>query len=129
MSAILADAYRAGVIPSPTWDLSPDRDLRAVVAELVEYLSESDNLALVRALTVAAAADSADSATLYELLTKPTHDLLVEKILAASVAHQGRVVDAVAGADAILGALLFRALTNVPPSTDYATRIVDSILF
>lgn len=128
MSAILADAYRAGVIPSPTWDLSPDHDLRAVVVVLVEYFSQSDNLALVRALTVAAAADSTDSATLYELLTKPTHDLLVEKIQAASDAKQGRATDAVASADAILGALLFRALTDAPPSSDYATRIVDSIL-
>jgi AcrR family transcriptional regulator len=91
-------------------------DLRSWLDEHAEFLAEPPNAALVRALIAAAAASSADGAALYQQLSAPQHAGLTTRLRQAVDAEQIRAetdVDAVA--DALIGTLLFHALTHVSP--------------
>jgi AcrR family transcriptional regulator len=91
-------------------------DLRSWLDEHAEFLAEPPNAALVRALIAAAAASSADGAALYQQLSAPQHAGLMTRLRQAVDAGQIRTeTDLDAVADALIGTLLFHALTHVSP--------------
>ncbi|WP_348786492.1 helix-turn-helix domain-containing protein [Leifsonia sp. NPDC080035] len=83
-------------------------------------LATPDSAALVRALTAAAAADADESEKLYTQLTKPAHAQLADLLEAAGGSERA---DAELLADALLGALLFRALTRASIDDAYTARL------
>jgi len=91
-------------------------DLRSWLDEHAEFLAEPPNAALVRALIAAAAASSADGAALYQQLSAPQHAGLMTRLRQAVDAGQIRTeTDLDAVADALIGTLLFHALTHMSP--------------
>ena len=91
-------------------------DLRSWLDEHAEFLAEPPNAALVRALIAAAAASSADGAALYQQLSAPQHAGLLTRLRQAVDEGQIRTeTDLDAVADALIGTLLFHALTHVSP--------------
>ncbi|MGA7050652.1 MAG: TetR/AcrR family transcriptional regulator [Mycobacterium sp.] len=91
-------------------------DLRSWLDEHADFLAEPPNAALVRALVAAAAASSADGAALYRQLSAPQHAGLMARLRQA--VHEGQIrteADLDAVADALIGTLLFYALTRVSP--------------
>jgi len=91
-------------------------DLRSWLDEHAEFLAEPPNAALVRALIAAAAASSADGAALYQQLSAPQHAGLMTRLRQAVGAGQIRTeTDLDAVADALIGTLLFHALTHMSP--------------
>ena len=91
-------------------------DLRSWLDEHAEFLAEPPNAALVRALITAAAASPVDGAALYQQLSAPQHAGLMTRLRQA--VDEGRiraVTDIGAVADALIGTLLFHALTRVSP--------------
>jgi AcrR family transcriptional regulator len=103
-------------------------DLRSWLNEHAEFLAESPNAALVRALIAAAAASSADGAALYQQLSAPQHAGLMTRLRSAVEAGQVRAdaeLDAVA--DALIGTLLFRVLT-LPRDAPRFDGLLDAML-
>jgi AcrR family transcriptional regulator len=101
-------------------------DLRSWLGEHAEFLVEPPNAALVRALIAAAAASSADGAALYQQLSAPQHAGLTTRLRQGVDAGQIRAeTDLDAVADALIGTLLFHALTHVSPG---ATAQFDGLL-
>jgi AcrR family transcriptional regulator len=89
-------------------------DLRSWLDEHAEFLAEPPNAALVRALIAAAAASPLDGAALYQQLSAPQHAGLLTRLRQAVDEGQIRTVtDLDAVADALIGTLLFHALTRV----------------
>ena len=89
-------------------------DLRSWLDEHSEFLAEPPNAALVRALIAAAAASPLDGAALYQQLSAPQHAGLLTRLRQAVDEGQIRTVtDLDAVADALIGTLLFHALTRV----------------
>ncbi|WP_029433228.1 TetR/AcrR family transcriptional regulator [Blastococcus sp. URHD0036] len=133
-SAVVAEAALSGHLvpagrePADTGDVVTDlRDwLRAAAA----WLAEPGGAAVIRALAAAASDRDTDSARLYEQFTGPFHAALVAR-LAAGVA-EGRLragAELGAVADALVGALLYRALAHTAPMTaDDADALVDVLL-
>lgn len=121
-AALFADAVLGGAAGLETED-TPAGDTASIPAWVARFggvLTTPDSAALVRALTAAAAADADESEKLYAQLTKPAHAQLAGLLEAA-----GRTGprDAELLADAMLGALLFRALTRSPIDDDYTARL------
>jgi AcrR family transcriptional regulator len=91
-------------------------DLRSWLDEHAEFLAEPPNAALVRALIAAAAASPVDGAALYQQLSAPQHAGLMTRLRRAVDEGQIRAeTDLDAVADALIGTLLFHALTWVSP--------------
>jgi len=89
-------------------------DLCSWLDEHAEFLAEPPNAALVRALIAAAAASPLDGAALYQQLSAPQHAGLLTRLRQAVDEGQIRTVtDLDAVADALIGTLLFHALTRV----------------
>src|ERR1700761_4356275 len=87
-------------------------DLQAWLDEHAEFLAAPPNAALVRALVAAAAARPGDGEDLYRQLSAPQLSGLTTRLRSAEEAGELRAdtdVDAVA--TAIVGTMLFRALT------------------
>jgi AcrR family transcriptional regulator len=92
-------------------------DLRSWLDEHAAFLAEPPNAALVRALIAAAAASPVDGAALYQQLSAPQHAGLMTRLRQAVNEGQIRTdTDLDAVADALIGTLLFHALTRVSPA-------------
>jgi AcrR family transcriptional regulator len=105
-----------------------DADLRSWLDEHADFLALPPNAALVRALIAAAAASSADGAALYQQLSAPQHAGLTTRLRRA--VEEGQVkadADLDAVADALIGTLLFHALTQLGPG-DGPTARFDGLL-
>lgn len=101
-------------------------DLQSWLDEHADFLAEPPNAALVRALIAAAAARPADGADLYRQLSAPQLAGLTTRLRNAVEAGELRAnadVDAVA--TAIVGTMLFHALTQVG---DGAGRRFDGLV-
>jgi AcrR family transcriptional regulator len=91
-------------------------DLRSWLDEHAEFLGKAPNAALVRALIAAAAASPVDGAALYQQLSAPQHAGLMTRLRRAVDEGQIRTeTDLDAVADALIGRLLFHALTHLSP--------------
>jgi AcrR family transcriptional regulator len=87
-------------------------DLRTWLRGQAEYFGSERNVALSRALTVAAADNPRDGEALYSQLAGPHHESLLRRLHAAAQAGDIRAgVDLEAVADAIIGATLYRIFT------------------
>lgn len=101
-------------------------DLHRWLDEHAEFLAEPPNAALVRALVAASAARPADGADLYRQLSAPQLEGLMTRLRRAVADGELRAdadIDAVA--DALIGTLLFDALTH---PGDRSTRRFDGLL-
>jgi AcrR family transcriptional regulator len=88
-------------------------DLNTWLNEHADFLAESPNAALVRALVAAAAANSADGVALYQQLSAPQRDGVLTRLRIALQDGQIRAdADLHAVADALIGTLLLHALTH-----------------
>lgn len=125
--AVLAAYGGSGSFPvAETGDIHAD--LRSWLDEHAEFLAESPNAALVRALIAAAAASSADGAALYQQLSAPQHAGLMTRLRKAAGAGQVRAdADLDAVADALIGTLLFRVLT-LPSDASRFDGLLDAML-
>jgi AcrR family transcriptional regulator len=126
------DAYgRHGSFELPdTGDL--EADLRAWLGGQAAYFGSARNVALSRALAVAAADNPLDGDALYDQLAGPHHDALVLRLHAAAQAGNIRKdADLEAVADAIIGATLYRILTHVrtvEETTKHFDGLVDALI-
>jgi AcrR family transcriptional regulator len=103
-------------------------DLRVWLSEHAEFLAEPTNAALVRALVAAAAARPGDGEDLYQQLSAPQLAGLTTRLRRAvedGELRAGADIDAVA--QALVGTLLFHALTRVGDSTGF-DGLVDALL-
>ncbi|WP_326498562.1 TetR/AcrR family transcriptional regulator [Mycobacterium sp. Aquia_216] len=103
-------------------------DLRAWLSEHAEFLAEPTNAALVRALVAAAAARPGDGEDLYQQLSAPQLAGLTTRLrraVADGELRAGADIDAVA--HALVGTLLFHALTRVGDSAGF-DGLVDALL-
>jgi AcrR family transcriptional regulator len=125
--AVLQAYGRSGSFPvAQTGDVRAD--LRSWLDEHADFLAESANAALVRALVAAAAASSADGAALYRQLSAPQHAGLLTRLRRA--VEEGQIrgdADLDAVADALIGTLLLHALTQ-PGRKARFDGLVDAML-
>ncbi|SPM40330.1 TetR family transcriptional regulator [Mycobacterium numidiamassiliense] len=104
-------------------------DLRSWLNEHAEFLAEPANAALVRALVAAAAARPSDGEDLYRQLSAPQLAGLTTRLRRAVVDKElrsGADVDAVA--QALVGTLLFHALTRPGAGAGGFDGLVDALL-
>lgn len=91
-------------------------DLRTWMHDSAALNAASDNVALIRALAASAAENLQDRDTLYGQLTGRFHDALCQRLRAGISRGQVRAdADIDAAADALLGAMLYRALSVTAP--------------
>lgn len=125
--AVLAAYGGSGSFPvTDTGDIRAD--LRSWLDEHAEFLGDTANAALIRALVAAAAANSGDGVALYQQLSAPQHDGVMARLRLA--VEQGQVradADLDAVADALIGTLLLRAMTHVGGSPSF-DGLVDALL-
>lgn len=126
--AVLEAYGGSGSFPvAETGDLRAD--LRGWLDEHAEFLAKPPNAALVRALVAAAAARPGDGEDLYRQLSAPQLAGLTTRLCKAVDAGELRAdadVDAVA--IAIVGTMLFRALTSPSDGTGGFDGLVDALL-
>lgn len=123
------DAYGgSGSFPvAETGDIRAD--LRSWLNEHAEFLAEPPNAALVRALVAAAAARPGDGEDLYQQLSAPQLAGLATRLRQAvddGELRAGADVDAVA--NALVGTLLFHALTRPGHRAGGFDGLVDALL-
>ena len=126
--AVLAAYGGSGSFPvAETGDIRSD--LRSWLNEHADFLAESPNAALVRALVAAAAANSADGVALYQQLSAPQHDGVLTRLRIAVQDGQIRAdADLDAVAEALIGTLLLRALTHGGPGGSARSGRFDGLL-
>jgi AcrR family transcriptional regulator len=126
--AVLEAYGRSGSFPvAATGDIRAD--LRAWLNEHADFLAEPSNTALVRALIAAAAARPADAEDLYQQLSAPQLAGLTTRLRQAVKDGElcaGADVDAVA--NALVGTMLFHALTRPADSAGGFDGLVDALL-
>lgn len=126
------DAYgRQGSFELPaTGDI--EGDLRTWLHGQAAYFGSARNVALSRALAVAAADNPLDGDALYDQLAEPHHDALRRRLRAAAQDGDIRAdADLDAVADAIIGATLYRILTHVRTVEETARRfdgLIDALM-
>jgi len=125
--AVLAAYGGSGSFPvAETGDIRAD--LQTWLSEHADFLAEPSNSALVRALIAAAAARPADGEDLYQQLSAPQAAGLMTRLRSAvEVGQLSADADLDAIADALIGTMLLRALTN-PSVDDHRTRGFDGLL-
>ncbi|CAN5706521.1 TetR/AcrR family transcriptional regulator [soil metagenome] len=122
------DAYgRGGSFGVPdTGDIFAD--LQWWLAEHAEFISDTSNAALIRALVAAAASNPSDSDALYERLSAPQHAGLMTRLRGATESGELRAdADLDAIANALIGTLLLEVLTSRAIGSEVRTRF-DGLL-
>lgn len=116
-SALVAASVLEGrvapiIAPIPrTADLTSD--LRAWFLERAKSWATSREASLVRGLSAAAADDASTAAALYQRLTGPDHDALVDRMAVAQCSAEVRPdADLDAAATALIGGLLYLVLAR-----------------
>ncbi|WP_077090550.1 TetR/AcrR family transcriptional regulator C-terminal ligand-binding domain-containing protein [Mycobacterium rhizamassiliense] len=127
---LVADAVLEAYGGSGSFPVAETGDVRADLQrwldEHAEFLAEPPNAALVRALVAASAARPADGADLYRQLSAPQLDGLMTRLRRAVADGELRAdADLNAVADALIGTLLFDALTH---PGDRTTRLFGGVL-
>ncbi|GAA1444216.1 TetR/AcrR family transcriptional regulator [Leifsonia poae] len=113
---IIADLLLAGELDLPS-EAVPDtgsleRDLTSWLEAIAAAMRDPLQASITRALITAASDDPEEARLLYSMTTGPVHQSLVDRISKGKAAGQLRVeVDEIAVADALIGTVLFGALT------------------
>jgi AcrR family transcriptional regulator len=103
-------------------------DLRTWLHRQAAYLGSARNVALSRALAVAAADNPLDGDALYSQLAGPHRDALLRRLRAAAKAADIRAdADLEAVAEALIGATLYRILTHVR-TVEKTTKHFDGLI-
>lgn len=98
-------------------------DLEIWLHNYAALAADAESVALIRALTVAAAGNLHDRDILYRQLTGQFHDSLCHRLRAAIDVGQIRAdADIVAAADALLGATLYRMLSVTTAEPEAVSR-------
>lgn len=131
-AAIVADAVIAGQLHLPEQGIADTGelkdDLRAWVVAISETLHHPSGVQLVRALAAAASEDEQRAELLYERITGPFYQSLVERLETGKSAGQLSLrADPVAVADALMGTALLHTLTR-RDSPDRMLRLVDELI-
>jgi AcrR family transcriptional regulator len=113
VAAAVLDAYgRGGSFGVPdTGDIRAD--LQSWLIEHAEFIADTSNAALIRALIAAAAANPSDKNALYERLSAPQHAGLMTRLRHAAETGELRTdADFDAISKALIGILLLEVLTH-----------------
>jgi AcrR family transcriptional regulator len=113
VAAAVLDAYgRGGSFGVPdTGDIRAD--LQSWLIEHAEFIADTSNAALIRALIAAAASNPSDKNALYERLSAPQHAGLMTRLRRAAETGELRTdADLDAISKALIGTLLLEVLTN-----------------
>jgi hypothetical protein len=109
-----------------------EADLRTWLHGQAAYLGSARNVALSRALAVAAADNPLDDDALYSQLAGPHRDALLRRLHAAAKAADIRGdADLEAVAEALIGATLYRILTHVRTvgeTTKHFDGLIDALI-
>lgn len=128
---IVADLVLAGELDVPS-EAVPDtgsleRDLTSWLEAIAAAMRDPRQASITRALITAASDDPEEARLLYSMTTGPVHQSVVDRIVKGKVAGQLRAdVDEIAVADALIGTVLFGALT--PGANPAAPAAVVSAL-
>jgi AcrR family transcriptional regulator len=109
-----------------------EADLRSWLHGQAAYLGAARNVALSRALAVAAADNPVDGEALYSQLAGPHHDALLRRLHAGAQAGDIRAdADLEAVAEALIGATLYRIFTHVrtvEETTKHFDGLIDALI-
>jgi AcrR family transcriptional regulator len=129
---IIADLLLAGELDVPSEPV-PDTgslgaDLTAWLEAIAASMTDPRQASITRALITAASDDPEEARLLYSMTTGPIHQSVVERLARGKAAKQLRAdVDEIAIADALIGSVLFGALTPgahpAPPAAIVAALI------
>ncbi|RFA08120.1 hypothetical protein B7R54_01980 [Subtercola boreus] len=113
---IVADLLLEGELDVPSTPVadtgSLSSDLTTWLEAIAAALTDPRQASLVRALVTAASDDPNEARLLYSMTTGPVHQSLVNRLATGKAAGQLRAdVDETAIADALIGTVLFAALT------------------
>ncbi len=119
-AAIVTEAAMSGYVGDPPIQLADSgdiaADLRSWLSASVEALADPTSLALVRAMT-AAAAEGSDADRIYDQLAMPHRQRLLQRLEHAERAGQLRSgTDLEAAVDALLGFVLYQSLSRSEPA-------------
>ncbi len=107
-------------------------DLQSWLIEHADFIAESSNAALIRALIAAAASNPSDNNALYERLSAPQHAGLMTRLRHAAEQDELRVdADLDAIAKALIGTLLLEVLNHKPVGDERGARydgLLDAVL-
>jgi AcrR family transcriptional regulator len=128
---IVADLLLAGQLDVPSEPVpdtgSLERDLTSWLEAIAAAMRDPLQASITRALITAASDDPEEARLLYSMTTGPVHQSLVDRIAKGKAAGQLRAdVDEIAVADALIGTVLFGALT--PGANPAAPAAVVSAL-
>jgi AcrR family transcriptional regulator len=124
VAILSADAPAAAMALPYTGEV--DRDLHDWLDAFAGLAADPIKAALVLALIAAAAENPDDAEALYRLLTRPSHQLVTDRLRAAADAGQIRAdADLDAIADALIGSVLIQLLTD---RADAARKQAQSLL-
>lgn len=107
-----------------------EHDLRAWLLEFTRIATDPETAPLVLALTAAAAESPQDAEVLYQHVTGPQHDALIQRLRSAVDAGRLRAdADLEAVVDALVGALLYQLLTGKAAAAGRrASALLDILL-
>jgi AcrR family transcriptional regulator len=131
-SMVVADAVIEGHLRLPVAEIPDTGDLRADLkawtTASAASMSDFRLVQVIRALVIAASGEEQDASHLYEHVTRPFYETLLNRLRRGQDA--GQLTEAVspeAVADALIGTLLFRTLARLPmPAT--LSGIIDAML-
>jgi AcrR family transcriptional regulator len=132
-SALVADCILGGYLLADMEEV-PDTgdaqlDLCNWLRAFAAYAGQSQAASLIRAAAAAAAESDEVAARLYEHVTSVAEDALASRLRAAGQAGQFPVGSRAAPmlSQAIIGAVLYRLLTRLPLTADFADDLIDSV--
>jgi len=126
-AALSVDLVGEPLLPAHTTDLASD--MRAWLRQRQNWLESPGVMALVRGLVAAAADRSVDAARLYDHLTQPQRQVLLERLeLAREEGHVRGDADLAAVAEALLGVVLYRILARGPETPRGGDGVVEALL-
>ncbi|MFD4555671.1 TetR/AcrR family transcriptional regulator [Streptomyces sp. NPDC058469] len=101
------------------------RDLRDWLGTFADLLAHPQTAALIRASTAAAAESDDVAVRFYKHVTAAAEDALAERLRAAAPVDDTR---AVAAAEALIGAMLYRLLVRQPATPQFLDSLTDTVL-
>lgn len=132
-SALVADCVLGGYLLADMAEV-PDtgdvrQDLRDWVRAFAGYSGQPETAPLIRAAAAAAAESDEVATRVYEHVTSVAEAALADRLRAAGQAGQFPAGSPAAAllSQAIIGAVLYRLLTRLPVTADYADDLINAV--